>query len=184
MSSRTASQRPPAHALPPFEHVVEQHGRAVLRYCVAEAGAERGEDCFQETMLAALRAYAEVRDAGAIRGWLFAIAARKVIDAHRAVVRAPEAVEEIAALARADERAPRDVALWARVARLPEKQRRAVTLRYAADLSHREIAQVMDISEAAARRNVFEGLARLEEELGASSSRRSHKSAAWTVRRT
>lgn len=170
--------------LPPFEHVVAQHGRAVLRYCVAEAGAERGEDCFQETMLAALRAYAEVRDAGAIRGWLFAIAARKVIDAHRAVVRAPEAVEDIAALARADEHAPRDVALWARVARLPEKQRRAVTLRYAADLSHREIAQVMDTSEAAARRNVFEGLARLEQELRAASSPRSHKPAASTVRRT
>lgn len=184
MSSRTSPQRAPAHALPPFEHVVEQHGRAVLRYCVTEAGAERGEDCFQETMLAALRAYVEVRDPAAIRGWLFAIAARKVIDTHRAVVRAPEPVEEIAVLARTDEDGPRDVALWARVARLPEKQRRAVTLRYVGDLSHREIAQVMEISEAAARRNVFEGLARLERELRASSSPRSHEPVASTVRRT
>jgi DNA-directed RNA polymerase specialized sigma24 family protein len=38
-----------------------------------------------------------------------------------------------------------------------------VTLRYLADLSHREIAEVMETSEDAARRNVFEGLRRLRE---------------------
>jgi DNA-directed RNA polymerase specialized sigma24 family protein len=38
-----------------------------------------------------------------------------------------------------------------------------VTLRYLADLSHREVAEVMGTSEDAARRNVFEGLRRLRE---------------------
>jgi len=38
-----------------------------------------------------------------------------------------------------------------------------VTLRYLADLSHGEIAEVMQTSEDAARRNVFEGLRRLRE---------------------
>lgn len=47
---------------------------------------------------------------------------------------------------------------------LPDKQRQAVMLRYRADLTHRDVAQVMDISEAAARRNVFEGLKRLRED--------------------
>jgi DNA-directed RNA polymerase specialized sigma24 family protein len=36
-----------------------------------------------------------------------------------------------------------------------------VALRYLADLSHREIAAIMQTTEAAARRNVFEGVARL-----------------------
>ena len=62
--------RAAAPALPPFERVLEQHGRAVLRFCVAEAGQERGEDCFQETVLAALRAYAGLRDPDAVRAWL------------------------------------------------------------------------------------------------------------------
>jgi RNA polymerase sigma-70 factor, ECF subfamily len=57
-----------------------------------------------------------------------------------------------------------DEALWQRVRELPEKQGQAVTLRYRADLTHGEIAQVMEISEPAARRNVFEGLKRLREE--------------------
>jgi DNA-directed RNA polymerase specialized sigma24 family protein len=40
-----------------------------------------------------------------------------------------------------------------------------VTLRFLGDLSHREIAAVMETSEAAARRNVFEALKRLRTEL-------------------
>lgn len=164
MPSRTrprAAQAP----LPPFERVLETHGRAVLRFCVAEAGRERGEDCFQETVLAALHAYAELRDAGAVRAWLFAIAARKVVDQHRASARAPEPVADVDVHAGPGDGAVRDAGLWARVARLPEKQRHAVTLRYCADLSHREIAEVMTTSEDAARRNVFEGLARLRKEI-------------------
>jgi RNA polymerase sigma factor (sigma-70 family) len=49
------------------------------------------------------------------------------------------------------------------VAALPEKQRAAVTLRFVADLSHREIGAVLDCSDAAARRSVHEGLKRLRE---------------------
>ena len=50
--------------------------------------------------------------------------------------------------------------LWAEVAGLPEKQRAALVLRYALDLRHREIGEVLGCSEAAARRNVHEGLTR------------------------
>ena len=158
--------RPPTAApgLPPFARIVDAHGAALLRFCTAQVGPDRAEDCFQETMLAALRAYAELRDAAAVRAWLFAIAARKTIDAHRSTARAPQPVADVEALA-TTEHAWRDEALWARVARLPDKQRCAVTLRYCGDLSHREIAVVMDTSEAAARQNVFAGLARLKEEI-------------------
>jgi len=155
-----------ARSLPPFERIVELHGPALLRFCAAQAGRERAEDCFQETMLAALRAYPELRDAGAVRAWLFSIAARKVIDAHRARARAPEPVADLDPLARSEPTAPHDGALWARVRALPEKQRQAVTLRYLGELSHREIAGVMETTDAAARRNVFEGLARLRKEIG------------------
>lgn len=151
--------------LPPFERVVELYGPAVLRFCAVQAGPNRADDCFQETMLAALRAYCEVRDPGAIRSWLFSIAARKAIDSHRARARAPEPVEDLEPLAAAAEPAYRDEALWAQVRRLPDKQRQAVTLRYLADLSHREIAGVMQTTEASARRNVFEGLTRLRKDV-------------------
>jgi len=172
-------------ALPPFEHVVDAHGAALLRFCVARVGAVRAEDCFQETMLAALRAYPSLRDPQAVRGWLFAIAARKVLDALRDGARAPRAEADVERLAPAAPAALRDPALWARVARLPAKQREAVTLRHVADLSHREIAAIMATSEAAARRNVFEGLARLRREAAAAApSARSHGSRRRAVSRT
>ena len=160
--NEVSKQKP---ARPPFERVVALYGPGLLRYCRAQAGAERAEDCFQETMLAALRAYGDVRDVGALRSWLYSIAARKVIDSHRAGVRAPQPVADAAMLAVAPEPVFRDPALWALVGHLPEKQRQAVMLRYCGDLSHREIAAVMATTEAAARRNVFEGLGRLRREV-------------------
>lgn len=156
----------PANGAPPFERIVESHGPAVLRFCVARVGAARAEDCFQETMLAALRAYDTVRDPAAVRGWLISIAARKAIDLHRAEARVPvpaAATDDWAIAAEAP--GGYDDELWERVRALPAKQRAAVTLRYMADLSHGEIAAVMQTSEAAARRSVFEGLRRLRREL-------------------
>jgi RNA polymerase sigma factor (sigma-70 family) len=49
---------------------------------------------------------------------------------------------------------------------LPDKQRRALSLRYLGELTHREIGAAMGTTEAAARRNVFEALARLRREVG------------------
>jgi RNA polymerase sigma factor (sigma-70 family) len=112
-------------------------------------------------MLSALRAYDQVRDPGAIRSWLFSIASRKAIDAHRARARGPEPMADLEQLATTDERGPSDGVLWQHVRSLPPKQRQAVSLRYVADLSHREIATVMQTSEAAARRNVYEALVHL-----------------------
>jgi RNA polymerase sigma factor (sigma-70 family) len=149
--------------LPPFEGVIELHGPAVLRFCAAQVGPERGEDVFQETMLAALRAYDEVRDPAAIRSWLFSIAARKAVDSHRQRARAPVPVSDPEPQAAAGSDELPDDGIWDQVRSLPGKQRTAVTLRYLADLSHREIAEVMRTSEDAARRNVFEGLRRLRE---------------------
>jgi RNA polymerase sigma factor (sigma-70 family) len=151
--------------LPPFEQVVALHGQAVLRFCSAQSGPAAAEDCFQETMLAALRAYDQVRDPAAIRSWLFSIAARKSVDAQRARSRAPEPVADLDEAATDGEVAARDGGVWELVRSLPGKQRTAVALRYLADLSHGEIGAVMGTSEAAARRNVFEGLQRLRERL-------------------
>ena len=148
-------------SLPPFERVIQVHGPALLRFCAAQVGPDRAEDVFQEAMLAALGAYEKVRDPASVRSWLFSIAARKAIDAHRARARAPEPVAELDPASPTAEAAIVDDAIWEPVRRLPSKQRQAVTLRFVGDLSYREIAHVMQTSDAAARRNVFEALKRL-----------------------
>jgi RNA polymerase sigma factor (sigma-70 family) len=60
---------------------------------------------------------------------------------------------------------PRDDGVWERVHALPPKQRAAVLLRYAGDLSHREVAAAIGVSEEAARRSAFEGLRKLRQEM-------------------
>jgi len=138
----------------------------LLRFCIARAG-DRGEDVFQETMIAALRAYPGLRDAEAVRPWLFAIAARKAIDAARTEARAPTPVDDPEALAGEAAAPPGfDAEIWLRVRALPDKQRQAVGLRFLADLSHGEIGAVMGTSAEASRRNVHEGLSRLRREFG------------------
>lgn len=145
----------------PFERVVELYGPALLRFCATQAGSDRAEDVFQETMLSALRAYDGVREPASVRAWLYSIAARKAIDAHRDRARAPQPIADPEPAAVAADVGFFDARIWAHVRDLPDKQRQAVTLRFLADLSHGEIAEVMQTSEAAARRNVFEGLNRL-----------------------
>jgi RNA polymerase sigma factor (sigma-70 family) len=152
-------------SLPPFQTVLDAHREDVLRFLVASIGRQEADDVFQETFLAALRAYPRLRRADNLRGWLLKIAHNKAIDAHRARKRAPvpaEDVEPMASGSSVDAHLP-DEALWGAVRELPERQRTAVVLRFSFDLAFREVGQVMDSSEDAARRNVFEGLKKLRE---------------------
>lgn len=149
--------------LPPFQTLLDAHGPDLHRFCQAQAGPHHGDDCFQEAVLAALRAYPELRSATNLRGWLFTIAHRKVIDHHRATTRRPTPVDEVPEAGASA--AGLDGSVWASVARLPDKQRGAIALRYLGDLPYAEIAAALDCSEAAARQNVRAGLASLRVEV-------------------
>jgi RNA polymerase sigma factor (sigma-70 family) len=152
-------------ALPPFQTVLDEHSVAVMGVLRGAVGKDGAEDCFQETFLAALRAYPKLADGRNLRGWLLTIAHRKAIDHHRANGRNPIPVEQVPEVA-APELAPEpDQRLWAAVGALPPKQRAAVALRYGSDLPHGEIAAALGCSPAAARRSLHEGLKRLRKEL-------------------
>ena len=152
-------------ALPPFQTVLDEHSAAVMGILRGAVGRDGAEDCFQETFLAALRAYPKLEDDRNLRGWLLTIAHRKAIDYHRANGRKPVPVAEPAELAAPNGMPERDDGLWAAVGRLPPKQRAAVALRYGSDLPHREIAAALGCSPEAARRSLHEGLKRLRKEL-------------------
>jgi RNA polymerase sigma factor (sigma-70 family) len=152
--------------LPPFQALLDAHGRDVHRFLIASVGPVDADDCYQETWLAALRAYPDLRDASNLRSWLLTIAHRKVIDHARSRARRAVPVPDPAADA-VDGSEPAialDDGVWRNVARLPDKQRTALALRYIADAPYAEIASVMETSEEAARRNVHEGLKRLRKE--------------------
>jgi RNA polymerase sigma factor (sigma-70 family) len=152
-----------SHALPPFQRFLDAQRESVWRFLVCSVGPAEAEDCFQETFIAALRAYPRLRADSNLRAWVLTIAHRKALDAHRGRARRAVPVADIgAADARAQsDPAARDETLWEAVAELPARQRSAVVLRYIADLSHRDIASAIGCSEEAARRSLHEGLAKL-----------------------
>jgi RNA polymerase sigma factor (sigma-70 family) len=152
---------------PPFQRFLDEQRDHVWRFLVAAVGREAAEDCFQETFLAALRAYPRVRPDSNLRAWVLTIAHHKALDHHRARARRPvpagDALPDVPAPAAPE----RDDGIWQRVRELPPKQRAALLLRFAADLSHREVAAALHCSEEAARRSAHEGLKRLREEMQA-----------------
>ena len=136
----------------------------MYRFLVATAGPSEADDAFQETWIAALRAYPRLRRADNLRAWLFKIAQNKSIDAHRARGRRAvpvAAVPERPFSAAGDE----DSGVWGRLRELPTKQRTAVFCRSVLGMPYDELASLLESSEDAARRNVHEGLKRLREEL-------------------
>jgi RNA polymerase sigma factor (sigma-70 family) len=160
-------------ALPPFQTLVDEHRSEVLGFLRAMVGANAADDCFQETFMAALRAYPRA-DARNLRAWLFTIARRKAIDHHRARKRRPQPAGDPQAVADgliSPGGRELDGQVWAHVAALPAKQRAAIALRFVADLRYREIGTALDCTEAAARRNVHDGLRNLRSAVTAKESR-------------
>lgn len=149
--------------LPPFQALLDAHRADVYRFLVATAGPSDADDAFQETWIAALRAYPSLRRADNLRAWVFRIAQNKSIDAHRA--RGRRAVPVASVPERPSVALDDDPELWARLRELPRKQRTAVYCRSVLGMPYDELAVLLESSEEAARRNVHEGLKRLREEL-------------------
>ena len=143
----------------PFQIFLEQHRSAVLGFLRAAVGPTDADDCFQETFIAALRAYDRM-DGRHPKAWLMTIARNKAIDHHRAARAGPGATR-VAARAGGHRRAP-GPEVWKAVGALPEGRRTAVALRYAADLSLTPRSPRSSTArEEAARRRVADGLASL-----------------------
>ena len=152
-------------SLPPFQAVLDSHRGDLYRFLVASVGPSEADDCFQDTVIAAMRAYPRLNHGRNLRAWLLRIGQRKAIDAHRARSRRPLPVEHLPERpAPAAAVADGEAELWTAVRALPTKQRAAVFCRSVLGMPYAELADLLGSSEEAARRNVHEGLKRLREE--------------------
>ncbi len=150
----------------------ERHSRQIYNYCLHQLSSrEEAEDAVQTTFMNAFRGLKRGIIPEAERAWLFKIAenvclSRRRSSWRRGRVETPndfEVLQEIVPSRRtgADELIGLEDALEA----MPENQRRAILLREWQGLSYREIADELDISQAAvetlifrARRTLAQGL--------------------------
>ncbi|OBK75332.1 RNA polymerase sigma factor [Mycobacterium sp. 1165178.9] len=144
----------------PFEAVVVDHGRTVLRVCRAIIGPVDADDAWSETFLAALRGYPDLPDDANVEAWLVTIAHRKAIDLTRARARRAVPTDEIPETAGPIDPGGHDDLADA-LARLPAKQKQAVAYHYLAGLPYAEVAAILGGSPDAARRAAADGVATL-----------------------
>jgi RNA polymerase sigma factor (sigma-70 family) len=167
---RAGTRRQPAgDGIPPFQTFLDEYRETVYRFLVASVGPVEADDCFQETFLAALRAYPNLRHGSNLKSWVLTIATRKAIDAGRSRTRRPLAVEDVAAVGdRAGAEDPPvaepDDPLWRAVRALPPRRRAAVVHRYVLDRSYADVAMALGTTEETARKHVSLGVRQLREE--------------------
>ena len=128
---------------------------------------EQAADAVQEALL---RLWGELRQGSAIENplaWTYRTTYRLAMDQHR--WRRPLAglLPRLAPRhpAYAGPEASDQLAVWATVDTLPPRQRQAVYLHYAADLTFEDVASVLGISPSAARTHASRGLATLRQRL-------------------
>jgi len=140
----------------------EQYANQIFRYCLHQLGSrEEAEDAVQSTFLNAFRGIKRGVVPELESAWLFKIAQNVCLSRRRSAwrrgrVESPtdfEVVEELAAAP--SRRADELIGLQDVLEQMPETQRRAILLREWQGLSYREIADELDVSQAAVETLIF-----------------------------
>jgi RNA polymerase sigma-70 factor, ECF subfamily len=146
------------------------HGILLTRVPVSEA-----EDLVQEVFLSAMRQLASLRDPGAFRGWLAAIARNKAMDYHRERREHTErgTWEEAQTAAGGASARAEALRVLDRIRQLPEAYRETLILRLVEGLTGPEIAQQTGLRPESVRVNLCRGMKMLRHLLDVDGDHRS-----------
>lgn len=153
-----------------FELIVDRHKRSVYQLCYRFVGNhEDASDLSQEVFLRAYRGLRRFRAQASLATWLYRIGVNVCLN--RVSVKAP-VVEPIGERPIVDERGEspadrllrdeRGIRVRRAIAKLPRKQRATLVLRTYHEMSHQEIAGILNSSVGAVKANFFHALASLK----------------------
>lgn len=168
-----------------FEVLIEQYHDEIYGYLWRLIQASRADaaievqDLTQEVFIRAYNAFTRLRPDSNHRAWLYKIATNCAYTALRRGLRQDS---RSTPLPEEDHDQPADPGhspeaqaalnetmadLHSAIAELPEKQQAAVVMRHVQGLSYSEIAGALACSEDSARANVYQGIKRLRQVMGA-----------------
>jgi len=148
-----------------FEAIYDRHHPAILGFCRHLLGSPQdGEDAAQQAFISAYGALRRDDREIVLRPWLFTIARNRCYTTMRARHERPLAGEDVAGETRSVAPGPAETAVRREeldqtlqdVARLPEAQREALVLFELGDLSHADIAEVLEREPAQVKSLVFQ----------------------------
>ena len=153
----------------PFETVVTEQGTTVWKICRAMLSHTDAEEAWSETFLAAMNAYPNLDDPTKVGPWLATIARNKAIDQIRRNSRKPLPHESPETIPTEAAKSPNstepgllsDERLATALGELSDQQRQTVILHHIAGFPYGEVAEMLQISVAAARRSAADGIAKL-----------------------
>lgn len=149
-----------------FEEFVAARGPSLLRLAVMLTGnGHDAEDVLQATLIKVVRHWGRVSEAGSPEAYTRQILVNEHLSWRRRPQRRESAVAEVELPTLADPAvgvSARDAA-WQLLDLLPPRQRTVLALRYYADLSDDQIAQLLGCSASTVRSNATRALATLRQ---------------------
>jgi RNA polymerase sigma factor (sigma-70 family) len=141
------------------ELIARWHGPLWLYIRRISGRDEEAQDILQDVWVRVIRGVARVRDGSRLRGWLFGITRRVLMDRLRRQYAVPPASEvDTDALAAEPEPSDREAsfeALDAAIETLPVIEREVLTLFYLRDLSLAEIADALSVPVGTVKSRLF-----------------------------
>jgi RNA polymerase sigma-70 factor (ECF subfamily) len=154
---------------PSFERLYQQHVDGVYRYVASRvATREDAEDVTSDAFRRAWGSLSNYRRTGTFKAWLFGVVRRALADYYRERRPTVELDPEMSATLADEEPGPEERALATErrqigrrlLAALTPEQQEVLLLRFLAELSYAEIAQVLGKREDAIKKIAYRALAR------------------------
>ena len=140
---------------------------ALVLFCAGDHS--RSEDATNEAFIAAFEEWPKVSQMESPVGWVVQVGINSVKRRSRRRKRRIELLNS-QRIVGATEDQPRDVDVMSALAELSEKQRKALVLRYVADLTQAEVAAEMDVAVGTASATLSQARSRLRANLDESGS--------------
>jgi RNA polymerase sigma-70 factor, ECF subfamily len=156
-----------------FGELYDRYAPAIYRYLLSRLGnVEEARDVTSQTFLTAVEVFPRYRHHGYFSAWLFAIARSKYVDHLRRGRHGVEAIREDQVDPQPDPltrvvTAERETELKECIRTLVPEEQELLRLRYVADLSFAEMAELLEKNEDAVKKSVYRLLARLQSRLEA-----------------
>jgi RNA polymerase sigma-70 factor (ECF subfamily) len=154
-----------------FDAIYKYYVSAVFRYLYSRTGnVHDAEDITAQTFLVALETFNRFRGDGHFRAWLFGIARNKVVDLYRKrkpelplddAISTPTGEDPLVNAIRLEQRA----VVATIIAALTDEEQELLRLRYLAEMSYREIANLLQRNEDAVKKTTYRLLARIQSQL-------------------